>query len=80
MSFKKLGLLVAGVFALAMGSFLVSTPHADAHERRSVGAYNFVVGWVNEPALLNQPNAVDLRVTRASDGSNVEGGGWLRDA
>jgi hypothetical protein len=73
MSFKYLGVLTASAFALAMGSLLTSTTDVDAHERRTVGAYNFVVGWVNEPALLNEPNAVDLRVTRASDGSNVTG-------
>jgi hypothetical protein len=73
MSFKRFGLLAASVFALAFGSLLATSGDADAHERRSVGAYNFVVGWLNEPALINQPNAVDLRVTRASDGSNVTG-------
>jgi hypothetical protein len=73
MSFKNLGLLAVSVISLAVGSLLVSISDADAHERRAVGAYNFVVGWVNEPALLNQPNNVDLRVTRASDGSNVTG-------
>jgi hypothetical protein len=73
MSFKHLGVLAASVFALAMGSFLITTSDAEAHERRTVGAYNFVVGWLNEPALLNEPNAVDLRITRASDASNVTG-------
>jgi hypothetical protein len=56
-----------------MGSFLALTGDADAHERRSVGAYNFVVGWLNEPALINEPNAIDLRVSRASDASPVTG-------
>ena len=73
MSFKHLGVLASGIFALAMGSFLITTSDAGAHERRTVGAYNFVVGWLNEPALLNEPNAVDLRITRASDSSNVTG-------
>jgi hypothetical protein len=73
MSFKRFGVLTVSLFMLAMGSLLSAGSDADAHERRSVGAYNFVVGWLNEPALINQPNAVDLRVIRASDGSNVTG-------
>jgi hypothetical protein len=73
MSLKNLGVIAASVVSLALGSFLISTSDVDAHERRTVGAYNFVVGWLNEPALLNQPNSVDLRITRASDGSNVTG-------
>ncbi len=70
---KRLALLAVSVFALAGGSFLTSSTSADAHERRAVGAYSFVVGWLNEPALINQPNAVDLRVSRAADATPVTG-------
>jgi hypothetical protein len=66
-------LLAVGVLALIAGTFLTSYAVGFAHERRSVGAYNFVVGWLNEPALINQPNAVDLRVSRAADASAVTG-------
>jgi hypothetical protein len=44
-----------------------------AHERRDVGAFRFVVGWIVEPALVEEPNGVDITVTRIADGSNVEG-------
>lgn len=73
MSIKRFALLAASLFALAFGSVLTLTSDASAHERRTVGAYNFVVGWLNEPALINQPNAVDLKVSRAADASAVTG-------
>ena len=73
MHLKRFALLAVSVLTLAAGSLLTFTADADAHERRTVGAYNFVVGWLNEPALINQPNAVDLRVSRASDASAVTG-------
>ncbi|MEJ7652596.1 MAG: hypothetical protein WKH64_04215 [Chloroflexia bacterium] len=31
---------------------------ASAHEHREVGKYEFVVGFQNEPAYVNQPNGV----------------------
>ncbi|HVF36276.1 MAG TPA: hypothetical protein VND91_13215, partial [Candidatus Saccharimonadia bacterium] len=48
---------------------------ADAHERRTVGPYQLVVGWLDEPAFAGIANAVDLRVTdtRATPASAVEG-------
>jgi hypothetical protein len=67
-------LLLLGSFAfLAIGGFITTTGGAEAHERRTVGAYNFVVGWLAEPAYLNEPNAVDLRVSRAADATPVTG-------
>ena len=38
-----------------------------AHERRAIGGgkYDVVVGWDSEPAFVNQPNAVGIRVSRA---------------
>jgi hypothetical protein len=64
-------LATALVAVLAASTLLAGT--ASAHERRTVAGFNFVVGWVTEPALLNQPNSVDLRITRASDGQPVTG-------
>jgi hypothetical protein len=61
------------VLLLAAGVFLTATATADAHERRTVGSVNFVVGFLNEPALLNEPNAVDLRVSRGADATPVTG-------
>lgn len=45
---------------------------AQAHEHRDVGGkYEWVVGFMNEPAFSGQMNGVDLRITR--DGRPVEG-------
>ena len=46
---------------------------AAAHERRTVGPYTFVVGWVAEPAFAGQLNALDLTVTETAGGKAVEG-------
>jgi hypothetical protein len=66
--------LIGAITTLAMlaGALLLSGT-ASAHERRSVGPFSFVVGWLNEPALLNEPNSVDLRITKTADSSPVVG-------
>ncbi len=43
-----------------------------AHERRTVGKYTFVVGFLNEPSIQGQPNGLDLTITDAQ-GNPVEG-------
>jgi len=43
-----------------------------AHERRTVGPLIFVVGFLTEPAIQNQPNGLSLNITDAS-GNPVEG-------
>jgi len=63
--------LVIGVCAAQ----LLAPSIAEAHERRSVGPYQLVVGFLSEPAIAGQPNGVDLRVTdtRADPPRDVEG-------
>jgi hypothetical protein len=70
---KRIALLgaIAALTAIAGGLLLGGT--ASAHERRNVGPFSFIVGWVNEPALLNEPNSVDLRITRTADSQPVVG-------
>jgi hypothetical protein len=51
-------LLVAGAVA---GALLVSlTPFVAAHGHTEAAGFNFVIGWSGEPALVGQPNAVQL--------------------
>lgn len=51
--------------AFVMGLLLIATTGvANAHERREVGEYTFVVGFGVEPALVDEPNSLSLRVTR----------------
>ena len=59
---------IAAVFA----AFLPCA--ALAHETRTVaGKYKFVVGFLNEPALVDQPNGIDLTVTDLNSGQPVLG-------
>ncbi|HLB12619.1 MAG TPA: hypothetical protein VJO15_06645, partial [Dehalococcoidia bacterium] len=44
-----------------------------AHERRNVGKYQLVVGFLEEPALSGQPNGVSLVVTNTETNQPVEG-------
>jgi hypothetical protein len=39
-----------------------------AHEHRAVGNYEFVVGWLNEPALVYEPNTLSLEFTLFPNG------------
>jgi hypothetical protein len=67
--------LLATVTAVAVvvSSFAINTNIALGHERRAVGPYTFVVGWLNEPAYVNLLNSLDLTVTETSGGKAVEG-------
>ena len=67
--------LLATVAALAVivTSFGLNTNVALGHERRAVGPYTFVVGWINEPSYVNLLNSLDLTVTETSGGKAVEG-------
>lgn len=55
--------IVLGVIVLAVLAF---TPHlASAHETRTVGTdYEFVVGFINEPAIQGDTNGIWLRITK----------------
>ena len=70
---KRIALSGAMATLAALIGALLFGGSAAAHERRNVGPFSFVVGWVNEPALLNQPNSVDLRITRTADSTPVTG-------
>ncbi|HEY7270695.1 MAG TPA: hypothetical protein VH951_12800 [Dehalococcoidia bacterium] len=70
---KRLRLLSLGLAMFAFGAFLAGTAITSAHERRQVQDYTFVVGWLTEPALLNQPNSIDMRVSKTADSSPVSG-------
>lgn len=56
---------LAGVLALA-----TATP-ALAHERRTVGGYQLVVGWGDEPVYSGAENSVQVSVSEAGGGPPV---------
>jgi hypothetical protein len=65
---------IAAIAAVIAG-MLIFSGHAYAHERRTVGPYQLVVGWLNEPAYVGQLNGLDLRIsdTRANPATPVGG-------
>lgn len=68
MPFLKCGLRsrLALLIGLAMLVALSVAPGVSAHERRAVGDYEIVIGFLNEPAIVEEPNGLDLRVSRGS--------------
>ena len=63
------------VIAAIAASQVATAQDAEAHERRNVGPYQFVVGWLAEPAFQGQPNAASVRITdtRVTPAKAVEG-------
>ena len=64
-SHKKRWLVVAVVALMGLATGTVF-----AHEGRDVEGYNFVIGWVEEPAYEGLRNGVEIRVTKAASGSH----------
>jgi len=69
--FRALNAMTA--IAVVVASLLIFSGQAYAHERRTVGPYQFVVGWLNEPAYLGQLNSLDLRITDTRNTQPVAG-------
>ena len=73
-----LRLLLASVLVVML--LAATAPAADAHEHREVGEYSFSVGFIEEPALVNEPNGLILEISRhtgeegeAEEGEEEEG-------
>lgn len=64
-------LLVGFLVVLALGMLFPLV--ALAHEPRDLGKYHVLVGWVNEPAIQGQPNAISIRITDGATGQPVTG-------
>jgi hypothetical protein len=64
---RILVLFMVGVLAVMTGAV------ASAHEHREVGEYGITVGFLNEPALVDEPNGLSLRVETHEDEAPVEG-------
>jgi hypothetical protein len=66
--------LVAATLVVVAGLGIFAGTAA-AHERRTVGPYQFVVGFISEPAFAGTPNSLDLRITdtRVTPAKAVEG-------
>jgi hypothetical protein len=66
---------VALVAVLVSAALSLGSQPGSAHERRDLGPYQVIVGWLAEPAFAGVMNAVDVRVTdtRTTPPRPVEG-------
>jgi hypothetical protein len=66
-------LAAVATLAIVVSGLAFTSNVALGHERRNVGPYTFVVGWINEPSYVNLLNSLDLTVTETTGGKAVEG-------
>ena len=59
---RRIFLRVLG--ALMLLAMLLVPFVASAHQTITDGDYNIEYGWVNEPVIINQPNAVVINITK----------------
>jgi len=67
---KKRFLVTASLLALI--ALLTSYSIALAHESVTVGDYTIEIGWVSEPPIVGQQNAIVVNVSTTSDEQPVE--------
>ncbi len=58
----KRNTLAVAVAIVLVGLMAITRP-ASAHETITVGDYDVEYGWVNEPAIVGQPNDVVINIT-----------------
>ena len=76
MSHRRLSVWsVPTIILLSLSLMLLLPTTAAAHERRAIagGKAEAVVGWIVEPALVEQPNGIDFRVTNTATRQPIEG-------
>lgn len=67
---NKRSVLSAGLLGLML---LLSNVHTvRAHETVTVGDYEIEVGWLSEPPIVGEKNAIFLNITETSSGAPVE--------
>lgn len=65
--------MLAVLLASALLPFALSANVASAHGHTTVGDYELVIGFHNEPAYQGQPNGLDLFVTNTKTSQPVSG-------
>src|SRR5919202_2099787 len=73
---RRLSIFSGLVLVLSLGGLVLQAPTPVlAHERRDVasGKYQLSVGFINEPAIQNGPNGIDLTITDKATQKPVEG-------
>jgi hypothetical protein len=67
---SKKNLFIAGLVCLI--ALVSNFQLALAHEEITIGDYTLEIGWVNEPPIVGQQNAIVVNVSTTSDGKPVE--------
>jgi len=70
--FRITAATIAAIIGVIISGFAFDAPESLAHEHRAVGNYEFVVGFLNEPALAYEPNGLSLRITLFPNGVPTE--------
>lgn len=58
---------IIALLACAIGIGMIGADDAYAHKAQIVGDYKVDVGWKIEPPIANEPNAIEVVITIASD-------------
>jgi hypothetical protein len=65
--------MIVTLVAVITGLWSTGNPTASAHERRAIGdKYMMVVGFLGEPAFVDEPNGLDLRIFTGPAGANLQ--------
>jgi hypothetical protein len=64
--------LYLSAFLIAMIALLASYQIVFAHESITVGDYTIEIGWLNEPPLVGQQNAIVVNVSTTKDNQPVK--------
>ncbi|MEO5704514.1 MAG: hypothetical protein ABIR64_05910 [Candidatus Limnocylindrales bacterium] len=71
MTHRTRRLPLTGMATASLLAAFALAPAASAHEGIEVGEYLVEIGWLNEPAIVGQPNAVQVTVRNHEDESPV---------
>lgn len=71
-AWRILGLGLMVMLAIMVG-FWGAVDTAQAHGHTTVGDYDLVIGFHNEPAYQSEPNGLDLFVTNTKTGEKING-------
>ncbi len=71
-SFRKSRSLISLIAVIALaGLLLLAAQPVSAHEHVNVGPYGFTVGWLDEPAIANVKNGLDMGVNETLPNGTV---------
>jgi hypothetical protein len=65
--------IMRSLIIAAIAAALILPASAFAHEHRDVEGYEFTVGFINEPAFVNEQNGIWLRILNHDTGEPIEG-------